>query len=473
MLHKLSSAKTKSSHPIPPIDIRVERVTLNQLTRVVLNSIPYGIIAFDAKGKVIVDNKKHWLINVSDPNPVQKDGIESSSVNAPHTLLNNIINHPALKENGIDIKLKELIAGKSFEMILPNCRNILGKTVALHLTGVPIVNSSSNIVGGILVVDDVTRYLKEDNRLRTQKQLYKARVNSLPNTPVIFDNENKGLTTNPLFQRGIEKLNILQELVKGIGNELRNPLSAIKKSTDFLDVELGESTQFRPVLDTPRPFDEERSLHETNKIRRHLSIITQEIDACNKLINDFMEFVQTLPPEKTKVALREAIDDALQVLTIPMPPTVKIIIDFPQLLPCLYVDRHQIKQALANIITHSVSGMLSGGKLIFSAKIEEATQGYEDPEKNQNEHAMSPESRCQKYLVLNVSDTGIGIPNQKLPKLFHSLFARKTRGIDLGLVVARYLVETNGGKIKMKIIPGIGTTFLVLLPMFEDDTLKN
>jgi nitrogen-specific signal transduction histidine kinase len=76
--------------------------------------------------------------------------------------------------------------------------------------------------------------------------------------------------------------------------------------------------------------------------------------------------------------------------------------------------------------------------------------------------------RSQKNLVLAVSDTGIGIPNQKHPTFFHSLFTRKTHGVDLGLVVARYLVKTNGGKINMKITPGIGTTFLISLPTFNE-----
>jgi C4-dicarboxylate-specific signal transduction histidine kinase len=185
-----------------------------------------------------------------------------------------------------------------------------------------------------------------------------------------------------------------------------------------------------------------------------------------------IEFVQTPPPEKTKVTLREAIDDALQFLTISIPPTVKVIIDFPEILPCLDVDRHQIKQALANVITHSVAGMLSGGKLIFSARMEEVFQENEKSPKKQTEHSEFPVAPSQKNLVLTISDTGIGIPNQKLPKLFHSLFTRKTHGIDLGLVVARYLVKTNGGKLKMKIIPGIGTTFFISLPMVDDAVLK-
>ena len=435
-----------------PLDIRLERIELNQLTPDILKSIPYGIIAFDAKGKIIVDNNKHWLINAKASNWSPNDVFKLAPDNSLVTWVNDFINQPAINESGVDVKIKDLLVGKSFEMILPKCRNTLNKTVVLHLTGVPLINSSGTIIGGLLVIDDVTRYFKEDNRIRTHKQLYEARFNDLSNTQVIPDNENKIVTANPTFQNEIEKLNILQELVKGIGNELRNPLSIIKKSAGFLDVEFNKSIQFRFALDTQHPYEEERNLQLTNKIRRSLSIIIQEIDACNKLINDLIEFVQTSPPEKTKVTLREAIDDALQFLAVSIPPTVKVIIDFPKLLPCLYVDRHQIKQALANVITHSVAGMLSGGKLIFSARMEGTSQGF----------------RSQKNLVLAVSDTGIGIPNQKHPTFFHSLFTRKTHGIDLGLVVARYLVKTNGGKINMKITPGIGTTFLISLPTFNE-----
>jgi nitrogen-specific signal transduction histidine kinase len=456
MLNKIPSAKTKSTPREMPLDIRLERIELNQLTPDILKSIPYGIIAFDAKGKIIADNNKHWLINAKASNWSPKDVFKLAPDNSFVTLLNDFINQPAIKETGVEVKIKELLVGKSFEMILPKCQNTLNKSVVLHLTGVPLINSSGNIIGGLLVIDDVSRYFKAGNRISTQMQLYEPRLNDFANTQVVLDNENKIVATNPVFQKEIEKLNILQELVKGIGKELRNPLSIIKKSASFLDFEFNKSTQFRSALDIQHSYEEECNLQVTNKIRRSLSIIIQEIDACNKLINDLIEFVQTPPPEKTKVTLREAIDDALQFLTVSIPPTVKVIIDFPKILPCLDVDRHQIKQALANVITHSVAGMLSGGKLIFSARMEGASLG----------------SRSQKNLVLTVSDTGIGIPNQKHPKLFHSLFTRKTHGIDLGLVVARYLVKTNGGAINMKCIPGIGTTFLISLPMFHDAVLK-
>jgi len=471
MFNKITSAKTKSTAQHLPLDIRVERITLNQLIPVILNCVPYGIIAFDAKGKIVADNNKHWLINHN----VLKWSLDARVELIPDdtivTLLKDFLNQPAIREAGIDVKLKELLIGKSFEMILPKCRNTLNKAVVIHLTGFPLINTSGNIIGGLLFIDDLTRYLKEDNRSKSKKPLFDSQANVLSNPQVIFY-ENKVVKTKPVYQKEIEKLNIIQELVKGFGVELRNPLSAIKKSTDYLDVELNKSAQSLSAPDIQHSFQEDRTLHDINIIRQKLSIITQEIDACYKLINDLIEFVQTPPPEKTKVTLREAIDDALQFLTISIPPTVKIIIDFPKLLPCLYVDRHQIKQALANVVTHSVAGMLSGGKLIFSARMEEVFQENEKSPKKQTEHSEFPVTQSQKNLVLTISDTGIGIPNQKLPKLFHSLFTRKTHGIDLGLVVARYLVKTNGGAINMKIIPGIGTTFFISLPMVDDAVLK-
>lgn len=472
MFNKMPSAKTKNTPRQLPLDIRLERIELNQLTPDILKSIPYGIIAFDAKGKIIADNNKHWLINAKASNWSTKDVFNLAPDNSLVTLLNDFINQPAIKETGVEVKIKELLVGKSFEMIPPKCRNTLNKSVVLHLTGVPLINSSGKIIGGLLVIEDVSRYFKVGNRISTQMQLYETRLNNFANAQVILDNENKTVAANMAFKKEIEKLNILQELVKEIGKELRNPLSIIKKSADFLEVEFNKSTQFRSALDIPHPYEVERNFQVANKIRSNLISIIQEIDGCYKLINDLIEFVQTPSPEKTKVTLREAIDDALQLLTVSIPPTVKVIIDFPKILPCLYVDRHQIKQALANVITHSVAGMLLGGKLIFSARMEEVPRENETSPKTPTEYSVTLESQSQKNLVLAVSDTGIGIPNQKHPKLFHSLFTRKTHGIDLGLVVARYLVKTNGGEFNMKCIPGIGTTFLISLPMFNDAVLK-
>jgi nitrogen-specific signal transduction histidine kinase len=452
MLNKISYAKTKNIVTEMPLDIRLQRIELNQLTPDILKSIPYGIIAFDANGKIVADNHKHWLINNKISNLSPKDLFNFTPDNSLINLLNDFINQPAIKETEFEVKIKELLVGKSFEIILPKCRNTLNKLVVLQITGVPLINSSSNIIGGLLLIDDITRYFKEDNRIKTQKQLYEARFNDLSNTKVILDCQNKITEADSAFQKEIERLSILKELVKGIGKELRNPLSLIKRSANFVDIELNNSTQLRPNSNIHQLYKEEPNLLVTNKIRRCLSIITQEIDSCDKLINDLIEFVQTPAPEKTLFTLHEAIDDALQSLTVSIPPTVKVIIDLPKLLPCLYADRHQIKQALTNIITHSIAGMLSGGKLIFSARMEGISQSF----------------RSQGNLILAVSDTGIGIPNQKHPMLFHSLYARKTHGIDMGLVVARYLIKTNDGKLKMKITPGIGTTFLVSLPTVNE-----
>jgi signal transduction histidine kinase len=245
---------------------------------------------------------------------------------------------------------------------------------------------------------------------------------------------------NPKQFVEVEKLKTIQELVNGIGHELRSPLTVIRNSTRFLDVALP------PEIDSP----------QANKIRRHLSIIQQEIDAANKLINDLLEFVRIQSPEKVKVTLREIIDDALSFAHIP--PTVKVIIDFPKLLPFLFVDRHQIKQALLNLIMHSLSSMLSGGKLIIAAKKQEC--------ETDNGNLTTD------FLVLTVSDTGIGIPTQPLPKIFHPLFLPKTRGIDLGLIVARSLIQANGGKMSDKNIPGIGTVFTLHLPTTKENQIS-
>ena len=128
---------------------------------------------------------------------------------------------------------------------------------------------------------------------------------------------------------------------------------------------------------------------------------------------------------------------------VAIPDKVKVNTEIPSELPPVFVDPRQIGQVLDNLITNAYQAMPDGGKLTISAQAE------------------------KKKVSFSITDTGCGVSNENMKKLFEPLFTTRARGIGLGLAVSKNLVEVNGGSIKVKSEEGKGSTFTVILPIKE------
>jgi signal transduction histidine kinase len=109
----------------------------------------------------------------------------------------------------------------------------------------------------------------------------------------------------------------------------------------------------------------------------------------------------------------------------------------------VFVDPQQMTQVLENLVTNAYQAMPQGGKLTVKARA------------------------SQDEVYLSIADTGEGIAEENLGKLFEPLFTTKPRGIGLGLALSKMLVEANGGSIDVESKEGKGTTFTVILPIAE------
>jgi len=114
----------------------------------------------------------------------------------------------------------------------------------------------------------------------------------------------------------------------------------------------------------------------------------------------------------------------------------------PSVLPPAFVDPWQIEQVLVNLVTNAYQAMAEGGRLTIVADLIEGDS-----------------------IRIRVSDTGCGIPEENMGKVFEPLFTTRTRGIGLGLALSRNLVEANGGRIEVESEVGKGSTFTVWLPV--------
>ena len=234
-----------------------------------------------------------------------------------------------------------------------------------------------------------------------------------------------------------EKLAILGQLSGSVGHELRNPLGVMSNAVYFLKMVL-------------------TGADATTK--EYLDIIKKEIDNSLRIITDLLDFARTRTPQKSAVAPGEILRQSLKKCVLP--DNVAVTVTVPDGLPAVNVDLLQMEQVLINFLTNAVQAMPAGGALRVVARLVGA--GLVPAHEQQGQPQGFPLQDC---VAIAVTDSGEGITPENMKKLFQPLFTTKAKGIGLGLVVCKNLVEANGGRIEVESTPGQGTTFTVLLPV--------
>ena len=240
-----------------------------------------------------------------------------------------------------------------------------------------------------------------------------------------------------------EKLAILGQLSGSVGHELRNPLGVMSNAVYFLKMVLAEADE---------------------TVKEYLGIVETEIANSLRIITDLLDFARTKTPQTKAVTVTELMDESLGRCTIP--DNVLLQTEIPDSLPLLRVDPLQMGQVLTNLITNAAQAMPKGGVLRVAARLAGADLA---PAQSAPAQAGCPQvAPVQDFIAISVTDTGEGISPEHMTKLFQPLFTTKAKGIGLGLVVCRSLVETNGGGIEVESEQGKGTCFTVQLPVHAD-----
>ena len=221
-----------------------------------------------------------------------------------------------------------------------------------------------------------------------------------------------------------EKLAVLGQLAGGVGHDLRNPLGVISNAVYFLKMVHTDADE---------------------TTREYLDIIKAEVVNAETIVSDLMDFARTREPAIERVSIPVLIADLL--LKYPPPENVQVNTDLPADLPSVFVDPRQVKRALVNLVTNAYQAMPEGGRLTI---------------KTSEVSGKPPRS-----VAISITDTGCGIPDENIEKLFEPLFTTKSKGVGLGLATVRNLVEANGGSIEVESEVGKGSTFTVRLPLAE------
>jgi two-component system, LuxR family, sensor kinase FixL len=216
-----------------------------------------------------------------------------------------------------------------------------------------------------------------------------------------------------------ERLATLEKLAGSVAHEIRTPLCVIKNSVFFLE-------QYFPQNDAT--------------MREVLAEIRRAIANSDQIITEMLDYVREPTSKKCVFPIGDAISRALQ--SVQLPHTVRLQVNGGPAAIAVHANLDQVTRVLVNLIQNALQAMPRGGELEIGAS---------------REHGG-------KVSVM-IRDTGSGIPEQDIAKIFDPLFSTKVRGIGLGLSIAQRYAQLNGGQLSVESQIGAGTTFrLVLSP---------
>ncbi len=228
--------------------------------------------------------------------------------------------------------------------------------------------------------------------------------------------------------RNSEKLASVGKLAAGVAHEINNPLGGILNC--LYNLRKGGLSPSR---------QEEYRVSMEDGVRRVQTIVRQLLD-----------FSQQHDPEFALTDINHVVDRVLVLTThLFAPNRIRLETGFGQGLPNVMLDRHMIEQVLMNLILNAVQAMKDGGGLTIQTSVVEG------------------------ICLIEVRDTGSGIPPTVLPRIFDPFFTTKSEGegTGLGLSVSLGIVERHGGKILVDSEVGKGTTFTLCLPVSRERSL--
>ena len=217
-----------------------------------------------------------------------------------------------------------------------------------------------------------------------------------------------------------EHLATIGELAAGLAHEIRNPLAGIAGVVEVVGRELPQESSSRGVLPE----------------------VQSEIQHIQAILNDLLAYARPRPPEFHPADLNATVEQAVflarqQVRTKP----IEITLEPEKRLPRILHDPVQVQQVVLNLLLNGIQAISNQGKI---------------------EVALRQEG---EYAVVRIQDNGKGISRESLPKIFKPFFTTRKEGTGLGLPLAKGIVESHKGKIKVTSELGRGAQFEVWLPI--------
>jgi PAS domain S-box-containing protein len=221
-----------------------------------------------------------------------------------------------------------------------------------------------------------------------------------------------------------DRLALLGQMAAQVAHEIRNPLVTIGLGIQYLEKGLEP--------DSPR--------------RQAVQRITRQLDRLEQTVNEFLSFSKPPSMRFERHSLAEVVDSAIEIFNDHLQEhKITLSKEHAPDLPPVLVDLEHIERVIANLVMNAVEAMPQGGDITIKTRPVEKPGGL--------------------MAELSIADTGIGISPENIDKIFEPFFSTHSKGIGLGLAIAKQIVEEHKGTITAESSPGQGATFTILLPL--------
>ncbi len=291
------------------------------------------------------------------------------------------------------------------------------------------------VVRNTAVEDMIARIITGKQQLATEEIAVHApeeKILKVNGVPIMRNNKLEGaiLVFHDITElRRLEKMR--QDFVANVSHELRTPISSIKGYAETL-------------LDG--------ALADKDNAKEFISIICQDADRLASLINDLLD-LSKIESGKLKMSF-EALDPGVLIkraITVidnqAKAKSISLKVNIPQSLPKIKADETRFSQVMINLLDNAIKYSAEGSVAVISAQV------------------------VDNVLQIDLSDTGIGISEEDLPRIFERFYradkarSRELGGTGLGLSIVKHIVSAHGGQVWVKSKLGVGSTFSFTIPL--------
>ncbi len=225
------------------------------------------------------------------------------------------------------------------------------------------------------------------------------------------------------------RLQALGNLAAGVAHGVKNPLNSISMTIQYL----------KDTIDSD----------PDGEVQECLDVMTQQVAELDHIVEDFLQLTRpvemNLRPSDLYAFLADMMRSFAKSLEV---ANVELVTDYSREALYVKIDRDKLRQAISNVVINAIQAMPGGGQL----------------------RVKTGRDNLHKAVIIEFSDTGEGISQENLDRIFEPYFTTKSDGTGLGLTITYRLVEAHGGDIRIESSEGQGATFRVTLPYSENST---
>jgi nitrogen fixation/metabolism regulation signal transduction histidine kinase len=234
-----------------------------------------------------------------------------------------------------------------------------------------------------------------------------------------------------------QRLEAWAEMARQVAHDIKNPLTPIQLSAEHAQrVNIDRGRPLSPVLD------------------ECVNAILTQVKLLRQISAEFSSFASSPTPHPEPTSVPALLAEVVEPYRTGLAERIAIDVATDSDPPLVTIDRTLFARALTNIIENALHAMPGKGRLTITVRLKPDT----------TERSRQSPVAGRQSVVVEVTDTGVGMDQESLSKIFEPYFSTKATGTGLGLTIAKRNVELNGGRIEVSSQRGVGTTVRIFLP---------